>query len=175
MHFGLEMLEKNEKLVCSLAHAMATKLNYNDVDELISFGREKLLDCVKDYEPARGAFTTYLTWVLRSRMMNYVERMRRMQPMTSLQNDANPDGVSWTDRIPDHRISDALPPRFQDLLANCSDRAKEVIDICLTHNIAIFGKRDAKGTVRNILKERGWPNGRIEHTFNELSGAIAAW
>ena len=201
----VELLLKHEDLVYSVANKIALKLNFPDIDELISFGRNELVNKVGKWDPDRGAFSTFATWVLRNAMIDYVERNRKLVPCT----DGNPykamgwvaggvdcrhynnlvgtrvdDGVyadeaackDWMIMQSDERASDSLPNRMEDLLSGCSEGAKAVIHVCLNADMGcLFGKRSTLERLRKMLLKQGWTRRQTHHAFNELHELISAW
>jgi RNA polymerase sigma factor (sigma-70 family) len=201
----VDLLVKHEDLICSVANKIALKLNFPDVDELISFGRAELVNKAHKWNSERGAFSTFATWVLRNAMLDYVKRNRRLVPCS----DGNPyramgwvaggvdcrhynntagssvDGGVYLDDIAikdwmamqtDERVSDSLPNRLDDLKKGCSTAAREVLEVCLEMDFGnVFGKRSAIERLRKVLITKGWDRRQTHRVFAEISTLVAAW
>ena len=177
----VDLFLKHEDLICDVANKMARKLNFPDIEELISFGRSELIKKAPKWNPERGAFSTFATWVLRNAMLDYVERNRKLVPCTSMPTstratDGERSTQDWIEQIPDGRTPDSLPSRLSDLLKGCSEGAQTVIHVCLTTDVGcVFGKRPALERVRKMLIKQGWTRRQTHHAFAEIHSLIAAW
>lgn len=169
MNSVMDNLASCHRLICQVSLSISNRMNYQDTDDVISFAVSAVAKAMLKYDPSRSAPTTFIHTVLQSKLPRYISQCRRMTPMSSYETD---EQTRWADSIADYRVSDALPSRITDLLDNCSDSVKEVVEICFTEKIQMYG---AKTVLRNILKKRGWSDWKINRAFNELSGIIAAW
>ena len=160
------MLRKHRKLIAHTANDMAAQLGYSDPDELVSFARSALIKRARYYDPDRGAVTTFIVWVTRNAIRDFVKRQRRL--VTSDQVD---------EFVPDDRMGDSLPNRLNDVWFNCSEAAREVIAVCLTLDLDwVF--RDpwrARRKVRSALNARGMDVMVRRNAIRELYHMIKAW
>ena len=171
----LELLRDHEKLVCSIANNMAERLDYSDVDELVSFARDALVKKAPKWDPTRGKFSTFITWVLRNAIIDYVGRNRRLVPSSySISDDG--EETSWLENVADERVSDSLPSRLRDMVDGLSESAKEVIHVCLTVDLGdVFGRRPPIEKVRKVLLEQGWDRRETHKVFGEIAKLVKAW
>jgi len=162
----ITLLRDNEKLVASIANKMSRRYSYPDVEDLIGEGRSILLDKAHSWDPARGKFTTFATWVLRNGLLDYLKRQKKM--VLSDQID---------ECVPDTRCRDALPSRLHDLWEGLSEAGREVLHVCLTTDFGdVFGRvhdhQSALSVLRWEMGVRGQNDKITEQAFDEIRGLI---
>ena len=162
----IELMQKHHRLISDMARKMSRRYNYPDMDDLIAEGRAIVLSRMGKWNPARGAFTTYATWVLRNGLLDYIKRQKRM--VQSEQID---------ECLPDYRKMDSLPGRLDDLMGSLSDAGREVLDVCLTSDFGDVFKnsrdhRQAEGLIEWEMKTRGHSDATIRQGIAEVRSQI---
>ena len=172
----VDLIVGHTKLINDVARKTADRLGWNDVDELISFGREQLIIKSPKWDPAKAKFSTFAVWVLRNAMFDYVKRQRRLVPSSVGMVDG--EEVNWLEQQADPQAHLPLPSRLSDMMDGCSEAAKEVITICLSTELGdVFNYRGRKPIekIRAILLGLGWDRRTTHKVFNEINGIIECW
>ena len=170
----IDLLIRHDKTIWAIAHKMATYLNYQDVDELYSRGKEALVAKMHKYDSNKGKFSTFAYIVLRNDLIDFVERNRKLVPSSSV--TVNGERSDPMMNIPDERQSDSLPSRLSDIHDGASEAMKEVIDICLTMNLGdVFHTKPPIEKVRAELIRRGWDRRKTHEVFYAIAEEIKAW
>ena len=169
----IDLLVSHQRLIADVARKTALKLNYHDPEELESYGREQLVIKASKWNPERGAFSTFATWVLRNAMMDYVARNRRLVPMSEVSAEDG-DPVNWIEAQPDTAAPAPQPSFMQELYETVGDSAREVLNVLASVDIQdVLGGRSLPiERLRKILMERGWDRRRTHQAFRELGMAV---
>lgn len=134
-----------------------------DFSELLSRAGVHFMRAYQSYDPAKGAFTTWLgrkIWygLLDDRRQEAIERSR--SPVTCWEN------------VPDRQEE---PPAWdsETFLTRLSRDARAVVRLVLAETFASLGVNgNSPDTIReglrDYLRKRGWKEHRIEKTFREI-------
>lgn len=159
--------EKHEKMVNRqtwVTHNQFPDIPFNELQaqaNLIYFEAEA------SYNEEKGAFTTWLMPLLRTRLLQFGKEWTKVSYMETL-----PETGAYMS-VEDQII-------FRDSIMSLSSEAREVVSILFNSPQEIFtlsgGKysnRKLRGALRDHLRELGWPWKIIRSSFSELEGVFA--
>jgi RNA polymerase sigma factor (sigma-70 family) len=152
----------HEKLVAHLANKFSETTQF-DAEELISHGRYLLITNARKWDPARGKFSTFLYWLLRTEFISYIAKQRK-EVYVDVYEDTVAAPESYT----------PVPTVVQELFDNLSDDAITLVRYSLAskwgdnwHNLSDLLKK--------AMLKQGWDDSRFQLAYNEVQQQVKAW
>ena len=128
----------------------------------------------KEIDPAKGTFSTLLCHSIYKQLLNKMPDRR--YKVFSL-DEKTRDGTSYANTVADTSRAFDLEGFCEDLSEDAATVLKLVLDAPTELADIAMGKGDSpcnwRSTVRNYLRQMGWPTGRITETFDEIKGALS--
>jgi len=156
-----------------IRHEAWKRVRYNPFvafEELVSQGHLAFAKATETWNPAKGKFSTHLTWQCRD-YMGRVQGCRNYSEEVSLDE---PEAL----QVPDPAVGPYEETKFRSGVAALSQEALEVVRLVL--NIpwelvdwTIRWVRPSKGSIRQYLRSVGWSHGKIDRAFNEIKAMLA--
>jgi hypothetical protein len=161
-------------LIRRMAWSRCQRNPWVEFDELISVGRLAFDKAVQSWDPAKGEFSTHLTWKCRG-MMNKVQGCRHhvdRDDTLSLDDPENPLELADPGPGPYEET------RFRSMVADLGREAQEVVVLVLTIpwelvDWTMRSVRPSRSGIRDYLRSMGWPHPKINRAFKEIEAGLA--
>ena len=140
----------------NLIRKLAWKVHYSsgfDCDELFQEAALAYLEALKTYDPQRGKITTYMHWVIISRLRNFLRReMEFSSPLCDLK---------------EARKEIREDPHFWELFPQSLDKVTDII-INTIEIIDFNNASSARKEVRKILFKNGFTLPEVREILRQL-------
>lgn len=145
-----------------------------DIDDLLSITDDAFLQAYRKYTPNRAKFSTFLCWVLRSNLMNYVRKMKR-NSRYKMHGIGSAMYLSDSLNVPvDYFLLE------NERLAGLSIDSKQFLELTIDHVDRAFSDvtdyvrvPDTWQGIRDHLRRLGWTKARIAKCVNEIREMLA--
>ena len=158
----VKLITDHEDLVANIARKFHESMQF-DTDELISYGRSLILKNAAKWDPARGKFSTFLYWLLRSAFIDYIKKQRK-EVFVEIYEDTVEAPASYS----------PLPTLLQELLDNLSDDARIMVNVVIespwTENWQNMAER-----LHKKMSGLGWDLPRFQAAFSEVQVYVKEW
>ena len=147
------MVEKHLNLVRKVAWSFAKRFPFVEFEELFA---EAVLSCLENedkYKPERGAETTFLYYVARSCLQNYVARVSRFQQR-----------CQSLDLIEEEELSGEDSALWEVLVSELSDDARVLYEYLTSKN---------RASLQSAQRELHWTKERMNRAVDELRELVA--
>lgn len=158
----IDLLQSHNDLIAHIANSFAETTQF-DPEELISFGRSVLVSQAKKWDPARGKFSTFLYWLLRSSFTDYIHKQRK-EVYVDVYEDVIEAPASYS----------PLPTNVADLLAGVSSDAASLVQVALDSEWDEEWK-NLGDRLKKAMLGMGWDEVRYVSAYNEVSGLVKEW
>lgn len=119
------LVEQNQGLAWNVA--LRWRRSGLDVEDLAQAGMVGLLKAARGYDPERGQFSTYATWLIRATVRRAAERMlrgRRLDSLDALEVDPPDDA----DGPPDDLIAGETRAAVWEAVARLPAKDREIVE-----------------------------------------------
>jgi len=150
-------------LIRRVAHSF-NRTTHLDYEELYCEGCLVFTKATRSYNPAKGQFTTWLTWVVTNHLRDYIKQEYHYLGLKQ-------DSVRPEDCLALTKPTQPRQAGFREGLERLSQDAQEICQFifdtpgdyfCGTHS------KLSRGAVWGTLKERGWSSWQIQRGIKEI-------
>jgi hypothetical protein len=139
-----------------------------DFQELCSEGNLAYCEALQTHDPARGQFSTHLTWRLKHRLGRANSR--------AIDQDNHTTALDEAFQVPDPSCS-LEAGSFRAGVEGLGAEAREVVDLILgsAGELADFTASSVKATrghIRDYLKSLKWPGRKIDEVIGEIKNML---
>lgn len=165
---SMVLVENHQGIIHQQAWAWAQKFDV-DQNELYSFGRSELIRVIPRWNPARGKFTTFLTWVLHNSFQDYIRKHRREEHMDPALLPEVPATVSPSRT---HFIGEVVELVEGWDAVEVIEVVEQLMDECALNEREMNRTQMKRAITLRLREEKGWRMPRIMTAFRELSNVI---
>lgn len=161
------LLNQYQRMAWKIAHKIHRRFRHYSREELLLEAEDAIIlaGARGDYDPAKGAESTWMYNSIYWHMMDYVKAGRKVREVCETDHGSIPDRPSRTSRL-------------GNILRDLGAEARELIDTIImapadiAEDVSTATKSRGREAVRNYLMEHGWSSQKLNRAWAEAREAV---